>query len=225
MLNISIGLVALIAVAVTAIIIINDTRATKESIKATEEAMKNWRKIEKLNDYTELFHVGSPTSGVFSIYQPEMTHAEKLLVDAIADRFNPHCIFADTYLRKSNGKTAQIDILAISKRGIIVIESKDYKGWIFGNANSQRWTQMLNYGKSKTQFYNPIKQNASHIAAIKQAIGFPNIKAFSLIIFSNEAEIKRADYIPKDCYVLTANRIKHVLDLILSGNEVLRAPM
>ena len=42
-------------------------------------------------------------------------------------------IFQDLYIRKYNGNFSQIDLVAITKIGIIVFEVKDYKGWIFGN--------------------------------------------------------------------------------------------
>ena len=44
---------------------------------------------------------------------------------------------------KNNEITSQIDHLIISDFGIFVIETKNYKGWILGNENSEYWTQVI----------------------------------------------------------------------------------
>ena len=61
--------------------------------------------------------------------------------------------------------TSQIDHIVISIFGIFVIETKNYKGWIFGSENQEYWTQTI-YG-NKYKLYNPIRQNYSHIQALK----------------------------------------------------------
>jgi hypothetical protein len=186
-----------------------------------ERAMQKWRQTERLSHDVELFPVGGVESGVFSLYSPIMTPDERDLFQKIRHRFNAHCIFVDSYFRRPDGGTAQIDIIAVSRRGIFVIESKGYHGWIFGNANNQKWTQVLAYGHEKRLFYNPIKQNASHIKVLLNEIGLPRAKVFSLVVFGDGCEIKSADFIPRDCYVLKSNRIHDVMDNILSGDDVL----
>ena len=44
----------------------------------------------------------------------------------------------------SNGNTAttQIDHVVVSDFGIFCIETKSYRGWIFGNAQQEYWTQV-----------------------------------------------------------------------------------
>lgn len=39
--------------------------------------------------------------------------------------------------------TTQIDHIVVSPYGIFVIETKNYKGWIFGHENSEEWKQSL----------------------------------------------------------------------------------
>ena len=93
-------------------------------------------------------------------------------------------IFHDLYVRKPNGKYSQIDLVIVTNVGIIVVEIKDYSGWIFGTSNQTNWTQVLAYGKRKYRFYNPIKQNVNHIDALKQKLKQPNnIPFISLIVF------------------------------------------
>lgn len=85
--------------------------------------------------------------------------------------------------------TSQIDHIIISNFGIFVIETKNYKGWIIGNENSEFWTQIIY--KYRQKFYNPIFQNSGHVRALKKClIEFPDIEYISIIVFSAKAEIK-----------------------------------
>ena len=67
------------------------------------------------------------------------------------------------------GKSHQIDHIEIRQNGIFCIETKNYKGWIFGSENQEKWTQSL-YNGEKYQFYNPLKQNKSHIYHLSQLL-------------------------------------------------------
>ena len=58
----------------------------------------------------------------------------------------------------------------IRENGIFCIETKNYIGWIFGDENSDYWTQTL-YTGEKNRFVNPLKQNLSHIYHISQVLG------------------------------------------------------
>ena len=53
---------------------------------------------------------------------------------------------------KTGEKTTQIDHIVISDYGIFVIETKNYKGWVFGDENSKYWTQIIY--KRKERLYN-----------------------------------------------------------------------
>ena len=60
-------------------------------------------------------------------------------------------------LSEGSLKTTQIDHVLISVYGVFCIETKNYKGWIFGNARHKYWTQVIYHRKQK--FYNPLWQN------------------------------------------------------------------
>ena len=49
-------------------------------------------------------------------------------------------IFHDLIIKKGNNKFSQVDIVLATTQGIIIIEVKDYSGWIFGNGNQTNWT-------------------------------------------------------------------------------------
>ena len=85
-------------------------------------------------------------------------------------------------------KTSQIDHIVVSIYGIFVIETKYYKGWIFGTEDSEYWTQNI-YGY-KYRLYNPIRQNKSHILALKKALPeLEGLPIFSIIAFSSQAQL------------------------------------
>lgn len=77
----------------------------------------------------------------------------------------------DLIISDNEGHTSQIDHIFINKYGIWVIETKNYSGKIYGNANSENWLQVLAYGKEKNGFYNPVKQNKTHIYRLRKKIG------------------------------------------------------
>jgi hypothetical protein len=86
--------------------------------------------------------------------------------------------------------TSQIDHVIISKYGVFVIETKNYKGWIFGDDYSQYWTQVIY--KRKEKLYNPIKQNYGHVQALKSVLqeNFPNIKYIPIVVFPIKSTLK-----------------------------------
>ena len=105
------------------------------------------------------------------------------------------------------GKTSEIDVLLIHEKGIFVFESKNYSGWIFGSDEQQQWTQMLNK-QTKNRFYNPIKQNATHINALSQYLKIDKSAMKSFIVFSERCELKK---VPDDTPEYTILQRHHLL--------------
>ena len=101
---------------------------------------------------------------------------------------NEYISLNDILIKSSNGNTSQIDELVLSEYGIFIIETKNYKGWIFGNEKSENWTQVI--FKEKHTFRNPIKQNWSHVYALKNVLSeFPNIHYFPIVVFTGDATL------------------------------------
>lgn len=98
-------------------------------------------------------------------------------------------ILHNIYIPKENGETTEIDIVYITQKGIFVFESKNYSGWIFGDEESQYWTMMLP-NKQKEKFYNPIKQNRTHMKWLSVLLS-DDIPLFSIIVFSERCELKK----------------------------------
>lgn len=92
------------------------------------------------------------------------------------------------------GKTSEIDLLMIHEKGIFVFESKNYSGWIFGSTDQLNWTQSLQNGE-KHRFYNPIRQNQTHIRALSEYLNMPTSSFTSYIVFSERCSLKS---VPED---------------------------
>lgn len=85
--------------------------------------------------------------------------------------------------------TTQVDHILVSRFGVFVIETKDYKGWIFADKNSTKWTQVLY--KSKFKFNNPIYQNYKHTKTVRDLLDFLQPEAIkSAVVFTGDAEFK-----------------------------------
>lgn len=116
------------------------------------------------------------------------------------------------YLPKDNGETSEVDVLMIHRSGIYVYECKHYSGWIFGSDQAQYWRETFFNGKkvSKFPFYNPIKQNATHIKWLKEKIG-GGYPIYSVIVFSGSCTLKKLDLGETDAFVVKINRLLRIV--------------
>lgn len=87
------------------------------------------------------------------------------------------------------GKTAEIDVLMLHERGIFVFESKNYSGKIYGKADDLQWSQYEN--GHKNHFYNPIRQNQTHIVALSEFLGIPPDQMTSYVVFSDRCKLMK----------------------------------
>lgn len=88
------------------------------------------------------------------------------------------------------GKTTEVDLLLIHEKGLFVFEVKNYSGFIFGDLEQLKWTQRLQNGK-RYSFYNPIRQNKTHIQALAEYLGLQEEDFFSYIVFSERCTLKK----------------------------------
>ena len=108
------------------------------------------------------------------------------------------------YIPKDNGETSEIDVVYITQKGIFVFESKNYSGWIFGNEKGTYWTVVLP-NKQKNRFYNPVKQNRTHIKWLQKYVG-EDVPLFSIIVFSERCELKKVEIESADVKVIKRDR-------------------
>jgi restriction system protein len=95
--------------------------------------------------------------------------------------------FHDVTLHTSQGPT-QIDHIVVSRYGVFVVETKNYTGWIFGDARSKQWTQTI-YGY-KSRFQNPLRQNYKHTKAVESFLSLSPRCVHSVVVFVGDAELK-----------------------------------
>lgn len=111
--------------------------------------------------------------------------------------------------------SSQIDHIVFSKRGIFVVETKNLDGWIHGSEASQNWTQTIY--RSRYQFLNPIRQNLSHVRALRGLLKNPgHIPIYPIVVFAGSGELKN---VKVDSPVIYANELRSYLES--TGTEVL----
>jgi len=145
---------------------------------------------------------------------------EALLTHAVLKNFAPpdYHLMNHVTLQMADG-TTQVDHILVSRFGVFVIETKDYKGWIFGNAKQANWTQVL--FKRKFKFQNPIRQNFRHVRAVEGLLDFlPAGAVKSVVVFTGEAEFKTE--IPQGVFSLSGliEFLRKQTDEVMSLNRV-----
>ena len=90
-------------------------------------------------------------------------------------------------LPTEDGST-QIDHIIVSKYGVFVVETKNMKGWIFGNEKQKTWTQKI--FKTNHKFQNPLHQNYKHLKILEDYLAISIDKFFSLIVFVGDSTFK-----------------------------------
>jgi len=84
--------------------------------------------------------------------------------------------------------TTQIDHVIVSIFGVFVVETKNMKGWIFGNPNQKTWTQKIY--KHTSKFQNPLHQNYKHIKTLEALLGLSEKQVHSVIVFVGGSTFK-----------------------------------
>jgi hypothetical protein len=134
-------------------------------------------------------------------------------------RLDPHVyhLLKDVTIPSKTG-TTQIDHVIVSKFGLFVIETKNYKGWIFADAKDAKWTQ-VNF-KQKHRFQNPLRQNYAHICALSDLLGLPKDKIIGVVCFMGDAKFKTG--VPEGVYLegRYINYIESFRTVLFSEDEV-----
>lgn len=115
---------------------------------------------------------------------------EGLIRRLLTKEFNsPEYHLLNNLTLPEGGGTTQVDHVLVSTRGVFVIETKDYSGWIFASERSAKWTQVIY--KTKNSFQNPLHQNYKHTKVIQNILDFlPQDVIHSVVVFTGSAEFK-----------------------------------
>ena len=99
-----------------------------------------------------------------------------------------------TYFSLHNGTLAthdgstQIDYVIVSRFGVLAVETKNMRGWIFGSERQAEWTQKI-YNRS-FKFQNPLRQNYKHTKALEATLQVPPHRFPSVIVFVVDSTFK-----------------------------------
>lgn len=147
-------------------------------------------------------------------------HGEALVCRELQANFSgPDYHLLNHITLKFKDGTTQIDHILVSRFGVFVIETKDYKGWIFANAKHATWTQVLY--RLKFKFQNPIFQNMRHLRAVQDLLDFLPPEAIkSAVVFTDRAEFKTE--MPSGVYTLPGliDHLKAAAEEVMSLNRV-----
>lgn len=128
---------------------------------------------------------------------------EARIHDVIMQLPDEYHVLDDVVLLTNRG-TTQIDHIVVSKYGVFAIETKNYRGDIYGDDDRQEWKQIIvtevTYSKkwwktytyvTKNLFYNPVKQAIGHVYRIKENLKeWPYLKVVPIVVFTGEAVLK-----------------------------------
>ena len=142
----------------------------------------------------------------------------------------------DIVLRTEKG-TTQIDHVVVSKYGVFAIETKNYRGDIYGNDERNEWTQIIvtevTYRKkwwktytyvTKNHFYNPVKQSVGHALRIQERLKeFPQIKVVPIVVFTGAATLENVNSSHYVVYIeQLLSAINNYKSAFLTDNDVQR---
>jgi hypothetical protein len=128
-----------------------------------------------------------------------------------------YTLFKNVTLPTEDG-TTQIDHVIVSRYGVFVIETKNMRGWLFGDPKQKTWTQKIYRHTSK--FQNPLHQNYKHTQSLQAALRLDADKVFSVVVFVGDSTFKTA--MPENIVYAGGyiRFIKSKKQLLLSDHEV-----
>ena len=122
---------------------------------------------------------------------------EWLVARMLTHRLDPayYTVLNNVMLPDQAGGTTQIDHLVFSPFGVFVIETKNMKGWIFGDAKSVTWIQTIY--RSKHKFQNPFRQNYKHIKCLAELTGLDERHLIHVVVFIGDCNMKTREKLPE----------------------------
>jgi len=126
--------------------------------------------------------------------------------------------FHDVFAPSGNG-TTQIDHLVVSQFGVFIVETKNLKGWIYGDAYQSTWTQTIY--RSKHKFQNPLRQTHRQKKVLAELLNLDEHKIFPIISFVGNCKFKTK--MPPNVLRGGAGKyIKDFQDPVINGLELTR---
>ena len=139
---------------------------------------------------------------------------EKQVYDTLRVEFGDDkaSVMHNCYFFWPNGKASESDLVMITRRGVFVIECKDYSGFVEGTDEDGdfKWKHTVTHEDGTEQeytFLNPLYQNHMHIQCIRKNIDFADVPIYSLVVFADRCDISGVKYSRPDTAVTTFSRM------------------
>lgn len=119
----------------------------------------------------------------------------KLLSDGLD---NDYYIYNDIRIR-SGFRSAQVDHVVLGPCGVVLLETKNWRGRIVGDVHEKAWQQFRFNDSPPRRVGNPILQNQRHaevVTAYLRSSGLPSVPVIPLLVFTARKatlEIKNLD--------------------------------
>lgn len=126
----------------------------------------------------------------FKMYFDKGNYGEFILYRKVIRIFGKKLVLTNIYLDNVNTDMTEIDVLAVSEKGIYVFEMKNYSGYIYGSETDKQWTQVFNKW-SKYKFYNPLRQNYAHTKAVENYLDVSKEEIIPIVVFSNNSKLSK----------------------------------
>lgn len=138
-----------------------------------------------------------------------------------------YTVFNDVVLSQGE-RTTQIDHVVVSIHGVFAIETKNYRGDIYGNDDRDQWKQVIRTDVTvqrkwwktytyitKNEMYNPVRQAKGHTYALRKILKeFPNLPIIPIVVFVGDCNL---DSVNSSSHVLYG---KDLVPVILSYQSV-----
>ncbi|MEC9484823.1 MAG: nuclease-related domain-containing protein [Candidatus Izemoplasma sp.] len=139
--------------------------------------------------YTSRYKEKSGNSFI-KTYFDKGNYGEFILYRKLIRTFDKKSVLTNIYLENVNTDSTEIDVIAVSTKGIYVFEMKNYSGYIYGSERDRYWTQVLNKWV-KNKFYNPLRQNYVHTKAIEKYLSIKSDSIIPVTVFSNNSKLSK----------------------------------
>ena len=145
---------------------------------------------------------------------------ENKINNIVAYHIEKKWIFQNIFLKKSDGKFTEIDVLAVHNTGVYVIECKYMAGKIIGDEDDKSWFQ-LKSNNACNEFLNPIIQNNIHINACKQILNKYKLPYYSIVVFGNNCTIPNiTQYRAKNVFIIRRKECSALINQLTSQQQM-----
>ena len=186
----------------------------KEFIRNIEQEIKSEEKID--------------ISSKKSFNTTKQIMLENRITDEVLDNYPESKIIRNAYVPKNDGHFSEIDLIAIHKTGIYIIESKNITGKIIGGWKDET-LQVQHPGGKEYTIQNPIRQNTVHYNNLINLLGMDRKYFRSIIVLGDLAyfnDFKDVPYFANVCHVKnlakSMDRLSKKIGLELSESLVNR---